>query len=186
MDVAPWHLRAAIAALDRGGIIACPTEAVWGLSCDPLDERAVMRLLDLKDRPWEKGLILVAADFAQLEPYVIVPSNNAMKRATATWPGPATWIFPASDETPMWISGDHDGVAVRVTAHPVLRALCKRFGGPLVSTSANPAGREPARSAFDVRRYFRNELDAIVPGLLGGLAKPTTIRDVATGHILRR
>ena len=86
----------------------------------------------------------------------------------------------------MWVSGDHDGVAVRVTNHPVVRALCKRFGGPLISTSANPAGREPARSAFEVRRYFRDELDALVPGALGGLAKPTTIRDVSTGHILRR
>lgn len=186
MDAAPWHLRAAIAALDRGGIVACPTEAVWGLSCDPLDERACLRLLALKHRHWSKGLILVAADFAQLEPFVEVPSNNALRRATATWPGPATWIFPASDRTPMWISGDHDGVAVRVTAHPVLRALCRRYGGPLVSTSANPAGREPARSAYEVRRYFRSGVDALLPGALGGLAKPTTIRDAATGHILRR
>ncbi|NKF21952.1 L-threonylcarbamoyladenylate synthase [Solimonas marina] len=186
MDIAPWHLRTAIAALDAGGVIACPTEAVWGLSCNPLDERACTRLLRLKHRPWEKGLILIASDFAQLEPFVEVPSNNALKRATATWPGPATWIFPASELTPMWISGDHDGVAVRVTSHPLMRALTKRYGGPLVSTSANPAGRDPARSAYEVRRYFRDRIDAVVPGALGGLAKPTTIRDVATGHILRR
>lgn len=186
MDVAPWHLRAAVEALDGGGVIACPTEAVWGLSCSPRDERAGMRLLALKHRHWSKGLILVAADFAQLAPYVDVPSNNALKRATATWPGPATWIFPASAQAPMWITGDHDGIAVRVTNHPLLRALSKRFGGPLVSTSANTAGRDPARDIHQVRRYFRNQLDAIVPGALGGLAKPTTIRDVATGHILRR
>ncbi|NGY04759.1 L-threonylcarbamoyladenylate synthase [Solimonas terrae] len=186
MDVAPWHLRAAIDALEAGGLIACPTEAVWGLSCDPLNERACMRLLATKRRHWSKGLILVAADFAQLAPFVDVPSNNALKRATATWPGPATWIFPATPHTPMWVSGDHDGVAVRVTAHPVLRALSKRFGGPLVSTSANPSGREPARSAHQARRYFRGQVDVVVPGALGGLAKPTTIRDVATGHILRR
>ncbi|HET8881552.1 MAG TPA: Sua5/YciO/YrdC/YwlC family protein [Solimonas sp.] len=186
MDIAPWHLRAAIDALEAGGLIACPTEAVWGLSCDPLSERACMRLLAIKRRHWSKGLILVAADFAQLAPFVEVPSNNALKRATATWPGPATWIFPATTHTPMWISGDHDGVAVRVTAHPLLRALSKRFGGPLVSTSANPSGRDPARSAYEVRRYFRGDLDALIPGALGGLAKPTTIRDAATGHILRR
>jgi L-threonylcarbamoyladenylate synthase len=186
MDIAPWHLRTAINALEAGGLIACPTEAVWGLSCDPLNERACMRLLDIKQRPWSKGLILVAADFAQLAPFVEVPSNNALKRATATWPGPATWIFPATRHTPMWISGDHDGVAVRVTAHPLMRALSKRFGSPLVSTSANPSGRDPARSAYEVRRYFRRDLDAVIPGALGGLAKPTTIRDVATGHILRR
>src|SRR3546814_2501443 len=84
-----------------------------------------MRLLALKHRHWSKGLILVAADFAQLAAYIEVPSNNALKRATATWPGPATWIFPAAARTPMWITGDHDGIAIRVTSHPVLRALSR-------------------------------------------------------------
>ncbi len=186
MDAAPWHLRTAVTALAQGGVIACPTEAVWGLSCDPRNERACMALMALKQRDWRKGLILVAADFEQLQPYVELPSNNALKRATATWPGPATWVFPARQEVPLWLSGNQDTIAVRVTAHPVLRALSKRYGSALVSTSANPAGREPARSASEVRLYFKDRLDAILPGQLGGLAKPTTIRDVSSGHILRR
>ncbi|MES0873077.1 L-threonylcarbamoyladenylate synthase [Sinimarinibacterium thermocellulolyticum] len=184
-DIAPWHLRRALDALADGGVIACPTEAVWGLSCDPLDRHAVLRLLDLKQRDWRKGLILVAAAFDDLPDFVELPSHNAMKRATATWPGPATWIFPAAPDAPRWLTGEHDGIAVRVTAHPLLRALCERFG-PLVSTSANRSGRPPARSITEVRLQFRDTLDAIVPGALGGLAKPTTIRDVQTGHILRR
>lgn len=186
MDVSPLQLKAAVRALQRGGVIAYPTEAVWGLGCEPQDERAVMRLLALKDRPWEKGVILVASKLAQLEPYIEVPSNNALKRATSTWPGPATWIFPASDHCPMWISGDHDGVAVRVSKHPVVTALCEAYGGPIVSTSANPAGRAPAMNPAQVRLYFRQGLDFLLPGALGGLAKPTTIREAATGHILRR
>ncbi|HEY0975173.1 MAG TPA: L-threonylcarbamoyladenylate synthase [Solimonas sp.] len=186
MDVAPWHLRAAVDALAGGGIVACPTEAVWGLSCAPTDERALKRLLALKQRDWRKGLILVAAELDQLADFVELPSNNALKRATATWPGPATWVFPAQYELPLLLTGDQDTIAVRVSAHPVVRALCTRYGGPLVSTSANPSGREPARSATQVRLYFKDRVDAIVPGALGGLAKPTTIRDVTTGHILRR
>jgi L-threonylcarbamoyladenylate synthase len=186
MDVAPWHLRAAAAALARGGVIACPTEAVWGLSCDPASERACTTLMALKQRDWRKGLILVAAEFEQLLPYVELPSNNALKRAVATWPGPATWIFPARPEVPLWLTGEHDTIAVRVSAHPVVRALSLRYRSPLVSSSANPSGREPARSASAVRLYFKDRLDALVPGALGGLAKPTTIRDVSTGHILRR
>lgn len=185
MVIAPWHLRRAIDALESGGVIACPTEAVWGLSCDPLDRRAVLRLLDLKQRDWRKGLILIAAHFDDLPGFVELPSNNAMKRAQATWPGPATWIFPAAPDAPRWLTGEHDGIAVRVTAHPLLRALCTRFG-PLVSTSANRSGRPPARSITEVRLQFNDALDAIVPGALGGLAKPTTIRDVQTGHIIRR
>lgn len=186
MDVAPWHLRAAAAAIARGGVIACPTEAVWGLSCDPRIESAVERVLALKQRPWQKGLILVGSDFEQFLPYVELPSNNALKRALATWPGPATWVFPARPEAPPIVTGDQETIAVRVSAHPVLRALCDRLGMALVSTSANPAGRPPARSASEVRLYFRQRLDGLLPGALGGLAKPTTIRDVQTGHILRR
>lgn len=186
MSDSPLRLRAAVRALQRGGVIAYPTEAVWGLGCDPLDERACLRLLALKDRRWDKGLILVAAKLSQLERYIEIPSNNALKRATATWPGPATWIFPATDQCPMWISGDHDGVAVRVSSHPGVVELCEAWGGALVSTSANPSGRAPAMNPAQVRLYFGDSLDALLPGALGGLAKPTTIREAATGHILRR
>lgn len=185
MDLAPWHLSHAATALAGGGVVACPTESVWGLSCDPRSAPAVQRLLRLKQRDWRKGLIVVAAEFEQLPPWVALPSANAMKRAQSSWPGPATWIFPIDDDAPAWLTGEHDGIAVRVTAHPVLRALCRRCG-PLVSTSANRSGSPPARSIHDVRRQFRDTLDYIVPGALGGLAKPTTIRDVTTGHILRR
>ncbi|MDD3761819.1 MAG: Sua5/YciO/YrdC/YwlC family protein [Nevskiales bacterium] len=180
-----WRRRQAVQALSDGDIVACPTEAVWGLSCDPLDRGACLHLMDLKRRDWRKGLILVAAEFEQLPLFVELPSNNAMRRATATWPGPATWVFPAAPDAPWWLTGDHDGIAVRVTAHPVLRELCQAFG-PLVSTSANRSGRPPARRISEVRLQFGRELGAIVPGALGGLAKPTTIRDVMTGHILRR
>jgi len=186
MDVSPLQLKAACRALRRGGVIAYPTEAVWGLGCEPLDQRACLRLLDMKKREWQQGLILVASHFEQLAPFVEAPSNNAMKRATATWPGPATWIFPATDHCPMWISGDHDGVAVRVSNHPVIRALCEAHGGPIVSTSANTSGRPPAMTPVQVRLYFGEDLDYLLPGALGHLARPTTIRDVATGHILRR
>jgi L-threonylcarbamoyladenylate synthase len=159
---------------------------VWGLGCDPRNEAAVERLLALKRRHWSKGLILVAADFEQLEPYVQLPSRTAQKRAFATWPGPATWVFPASDLTPMVVSGDRDTVAIRVSAHPVVRELCLAFGGPIVSTSANRAGHEPARSASAVRIQLGRGIDALVPGALGGLDKPTAIRDVISGLILRR
>lgn len=180
------HLRQAVRALDAGGVVAYPTEAVWGLGCDPWNERACDRLLAMKSRPWEKGLILVASDAEQLAPFIEVPSNAAWKRAAVTWPGPNTWIFPCSDACPMWISGDQESVAVRITAHEGTRALCERYGGALVSTSANPAGRDPAMSATQVRLYFGDALDFLLPGMLGGRDRPSSIRDAMTGHILRR
>ncbi len=180
------HLRDAVAALRRGGVIAYPTEAVWGLGCEPTHRAAVERILSLKKREWRKGLILIASSFEQLEPYVLRPSNSALRRAQASWPGPATWVFPASDFAPDWITGDQDSIAVRVTAHPLAAALCKAYGGAVVSTSANRQGQDPARSATQVRMMFGQRIDVVLPGALGGLERPTSIRHVTSGLILRR
>ena len=180
------RLHNAVAALRGGGVIAYPTEGVWGLGCDPLNAVAVDRLLAMKRRSWSKGLILIASDFSQLENFIELPSRTAQKRAFSTWPGPSTWVFPAAAALPMWVSGERDTVAVRVTAHPVARALCETFGDAVVSTSANREGGAPALSASQVRLLFGRELSAVLPGALGGLDRPTVIRDVTSGLILRR
>lgn len=185
MNPTPFRIQLAARDLRRGAVVACPTEAVWGLSCDPLNQPAVEALLQLKQRPVEKGLILVAANLDQLAYYIESPGRMALRRARDTWPGPVTWVFPASPYTPDWITGSHDTVAVRITAHPLLAALCTRFGGALVSTSANRAGQAPCRNVAELRRRFGPQL-RVVPGALGGLDKPTSIREAATGHLLRR
>ncbi len=178
-------LNGAVAALAKGAVIACPTEAVWGLSCDPWDRPAVTRLLTLKQRPVEKGLILIAADEAQLE--FLLQSLAPEQRSTlrASWPGPNTWLVPHRGAVPGWVSGAHDTVAVRVTAHAGMAQLCRAFGGPLVSTSANPGGAEPATEAAQVLSYFGTELDGWLPGSLGDAARPSTIRDLASGEVIR-
>lgn len=185
---APSHalaLSLAARALRRGAVVACPTESVWGLSADPLNRLAVEALLKLKEREWQKGLILVAAHLDQLSLYIELPSRTALRRARDTWPGPATWVFPASPQAPPWITGDRDTIAVRVSAHPVVSALCTRFGGALVSTSANRSAQPPCRNVAQLRLRFGPDL-LIVPGATGGLANPTPIREAATGHLLRR
>jgi len=180
-----WHITRAASILRQGGIVAYPTEGVWGLGCDPLNPEAVIRLLDMKQRPWQKGLILIAADFAALAPYVEPLSKKVMKLLQTTWPGPVTWILPARAETPNWLRGTHHTLAVRVTAHPQAAALCRRFGGALVSTSANLVDRAPAQRRLQVQRQFGDELDYIVPGATGGLSGPTEIRHGLSGKIMR-
>ena len=172
-------------ALARGGVIAYPTEAVWGLGCEPLNRHAVARLLALKRRSQLKGLILVASSFSQVEPYAAKVDRAALEHAFDTWPGPTTWLFPAARGVPGWLRGEHDTIALRVTAHPVARALCDARGGAIVSTSANLAGRPPACSALQVRCRFGGALDFIVPGDTGGFGRPTPIRDLLTGRRLR-
>lgn len=180
-------LAAAVAALHAGGVVAYPTEAVYGLGCDPRNHAAFDRLFALKQRPPTQGVLLIAADFAQAEPYIdlVATPADAVARAQASWPGPHTWVFPRAADTPPWIAGAQVGIALRVTAHPVAAALCRAFGAALVSTSANRHGAAPARSVEEVRAAFGDGLDAILNGNLGGLERPTPIRDAIDGAILR-
>lgn len=180
-----WHLKQAARTIQAGGVVAYPTEAVYGLGCDPLDATAVQRLLALKQRPMEKGLILIAADIAQLAPFMATLKDKDRETLDNTWPGPVTWVVPARPDTPLWLRGQHNGIAVRVTDHPLAAALCRATGHALVSTSANPAERPPARTALQVRRYFGQELDTILSGPLGKQSRPTPIRDLISGKTLR-
>jgi L-threonylcarbamoyladenylate synthase len=179
------EITAAVAALRRGGVIAYPTEAVYGLGCDPANRDAVAHLFELKQRPPEQGVLLIAADFAQVEKFVGRVPTDALARARATWPGPHTWVFPRSPSTPVWLAGAHAGIALRVTAHAPTIELCRAFGGAIVSTSANRHGAPPARTADDVRSAFGGELAYILDAPTGGLERPTPIRDAVSGEILR-
>lgn len=172
--------------LARGEVIAYPTEAVWGLGCDPHKLEAVEEVLRLKKRPVGKGLILVAASIEQFAPYLSDVSPQQQRQLESSWPGPVTWLVPDNGSVPPWIRGDHRSVALRVSDHPVVAGLCRAFGGPIVSTSANRAGRPEARDATTVRRQFGAELAALAPGRVGQSAKPTEIRDLSTGAVLRK
>jgi L-threonylcarbamoyladenylate synthase len=180
-----WRLKEAARCLQGGGIVAYPTEAIYGLGCDPLNLEAVLRLLRLKQRPPGMGLILIGAHYAQVEPFIGAIERAKLARARRTWPGPFTWLLPASPAVPPWIRGAYATVALRVTAHPVAAALCDAFGGALVSTSANRHGQTPARSALGVRLGFGDDIDLVVSGDTGGLQQPTAIRDAVTGEAVR-
>ncbi|MEJ2383493.1 MAG: L-threonylcarbamoyladenylate synthase [Xanthomonadales bacterium] len=171
--------------LVEGGVIAYPTEAVYGLGCDPDNESAVRHVLRLKTRPESAGLILIADRLERFAAYIGAVSAEQKQQALAAWPGPVTWLFPRSATVPDWLAGDHSTIALRITAHPVCRALCEAFGGPIVSTSANPGTAKPARSAEEVDAYFGAELCAIVEGRLGEQSHPSEIRDLATGRVIR-
>lgn len=175
----------AVTCLRRGRVIAYPTEAVFGLGCDPDDESAVRHILELKSRPAAAGLILIADDYARFGPYVGAVTETDLARARAAWPGPVTFLFPRAESVPDWLAGEHPTIALRVTAHPLCRALCAAWGGPIVSTSANPRGQEPARTAAEVERYFGTALCGTLAGELGASRQPSEIRDLATGSVLR-
>lgn len=176
-------ITSALTLMKQGGVIAYPTEAVYGLGCDPFNQHAVNHLLHLKQRCVSKGLILLIADWKQLTPLIQSIDARALASVEATWPGPTTWLFPKSSLVPLWISGFSDKVAIRMSAHPIAHALCQH--GPVVSTSANVSGEEPARNESTLDSQFPEGLAGIVQGDLGSEAKPSRIFDLLSGKQLR-
>ncbi len=174
-------LQRAAHILKQGGIVAYATEYCFGLGCDPFNRNAVFRLLRLKHRPAKKGLIVLAASTEQLAPYATTLPASAL----ASWPGPHTWLLPVRPGVPAWITGRHDKIALRVTAHAQTAALCRAAGMAIVSTSANRAGEVPARSEREVARRFGRLVDFILPGHVGTAMAPTPIRDALTGRLIR-
>ncbi len=174
-------------ALHQGEVIVYPTEAVYGLGCDPDNEAAVHKLLAIKSRPVSKGLILIADNYGQLLKYVDDAKLPMDKRADifSSWPGPVTWVMPAKADTPKWLTGEHNSIAVRVTDHPVVKELCQTFGKPLVSTSANVSGEDPVMSLDLAQSTFGSAVASYVAGSLGGNTSPSTIKDAMTGQVFR-
>ncbi|MDF1795260.1 MAG: L-threonylcarbamoyladenylate synthase [Coxiellaceae bacterium] len=176
---------AAVACLQRGELIAYPTEAVYGLGCDPWNESAVKALCDLKQRDINKGVILVAADWSQVEPLIQPLPADIQQRVLHSWPGHITWLLPASNNVPIWIRGQHPCVAVRISAHPTVHALCQSFGKPIVSTSANLSQQAEFKTAEQVTQQFGAQLSYVIDAPLGNETQPSTIRDALTNSIIR-
>jgi len=179
----------ALKVLNTQGVISYPTEAVFGLGCDPDSPIAIEKVLQLKKRPASKGLILIAANIEQLQNYADFSLLNNEQRDVIekTWPGPFTWIIPAQKSLSKLVSGDFESVAVRVSDHPIVQQLCCQFGKPIISTSANLSGLEPCTTSQQVAEMFAKQplLETIIDAPVSGLANPSQIHDALSGKRLR-
>ena len=177
----PSELAQAALAIAQGGVIAHATEGVWGFACNPHDDRAVQRILEIKQRPAAKGLLVIGAanEFfaAELEGH---PRRTQIEQS---WPGPHTWILPNTHFS-TWVTGEHGTIACRVPGHAQARALSATAKMPLVSTSANRAAEAPALTEADVRAQFSAELDYILPGEVINPGEASTIYDLK-GEVMR-
>jgi len=174
--------------LKSGGVIAYPTESVFGLGCDPTNRQAVKRILHIKGRPQHKGLILVADCFSRLKTFVAPISASQIRTMQQSWGNPKkphTWIVPAAKHCPKWLTGRHKSIAIRVTSHTYTAKLCKDTGMVLVSTSANKSGHQAAKTVKQCRRLFEHQVQ-VLAGKTAGAKKPSTIQDLLTGKILRK
>jgi L-threonylcarbamoyladenylate synthase len=170
-----FHLQQAVISLKAGGVIAYPTEGVWGLGCLWTDEAAINEILRLKQRPLEKGMIVLCSQLSDIERFLLPLSPEHLQQIAQENPHPVTWILPCKLSVAESVRGQHTSIAVRFSRHPQVQALCAKVG-PIISTSANPAGLAAAMSILDVRHYFHDQLSYILPGELGGYSKPSEIR----------
>ena len=190
MSMITTSVTEAAECLKQGHVLAYPTEAVWGLGCDPYNQQAFLEILRLKQRPIEKGVILLAANLTQVESLLTNLDDKIRAQVIESWTHQdptqraTTWLLPATKEIPAWIKGNHPKVAVRVTNHPLCVALCSAFDRFIVSTSANPAGLEPARSLQEAMQYFQQDLNYL-NGDLGLSCQPSRILDAETGAVIR-
>lgn len=178
----------AVEVLQQGGVIAYPTEAVYGLGCDPKNIAAIKKILKLKQRQKEKGLILVAENFEQLKPYLQPLEKDIEQKLLDSWHdsmNAITWLVPVNKTTSEYLKGQFDTLAVRVSQHPVVKELCQKFKGAIVSTSANISTQEAARTCQQVKQIFENEIDLIIDGETDFNAQPSEIRDALTNKIIR-
>lgn len=171
------------ACLDAGSVIAYPTEAVYGLGCDPWNTSALEYLLKIKGRPQHKGLIVLIADWSQLWPFIDTVPDDKFAHVRDSWPGPVTWVFPKASGVSALLSGDHGTIAIRMSAHKLAHELCCQ--GPIVSTSANITSASPAKSISELRTQFSGNLEFVLAGELGSELAPSAIYDVLTGERLR-
>ena len=169
--------------LRGGGVIAYPTEGVFGLGCLPNELAAVQRILDIKRRDPSKGLILIAACPSQLNDWIDLPESTCLPDTNPD--NPVTWIVPAASRVAATVRGNNAGIAIRVTTNPVAKAICLSASSPIVSTSANLSGQGVAENQASLRRQFAGLVDYVVPGDCGPSSGPSEIRILATGEVLR-
>ena len=182
------QLEQAVKVLQQGGIIAYPTEAVYGLGCDPKNLSAVKKILEIKQREKEKGLILIAANFDQVKPYLQTLEKEIEEKLLNSWrvsETPITWLAPVKNDVSDFLKGQFNTLAVRVSKHPLVKELCEKFNSAIVSTSANRSQQEAARTSDQVKHIFENEINFILEGETDPNAQPSEIRDALTDKIIR-
>ncbi len=180
-----WPIYQASQVLHSSGVIAYPTEAVWGLGCDPQNPLAIRRLLELKQRDANKGLILIAGDIQQFDFLLKGLPVEQLNKMKASWPGPVTYLVPHQNRVHPLVHGQFSTVAIRVSDHKTVQQLCEQFAGPIVSTSANFSGQPTVQNAIQAQKFLGPKLDFILSGPLGRSLTPSRIIDLQTGRVIR-
>jgi L-threonylcarbamoyladenylate synthase len=184
--VSPWLLNKYAVNIKKGAVFAYPTDTIWGLGCHPESQQAVSRILSVKKRPFDKGMILLSNCIDYCQHFIDQDYfQNHFSEISIAEKSPTTWLLPASPCCPKWLTGNNKTVAVRLTDLSHIQILCDRLGLPLISTSANISGRKPALNSLQIQRQFANSVDFIIAGITSGSQHASRIIDKRSGEIIR-
>ena len=182
------QIQTAVDLLKRGGVVAIPTDTLYGLAADPLDEDAVRRIFRLKGRPAGNPIPLLLSDPEEVHRWAVRIPESARRLTDRLWPGPLTLVLRRSEEVPDVVTGGGDTVGLRVPDHTVPRSISRLLGAPLTGTSANRSGSPGLSTAHAVRCELSGEVDFVVDGASGQDGRPSTVVDLSGDRprILRR
>jgi L-threonylcarbamoyladenylate synthase len=161
---APENLASAVQALKRGQVIVFPTETLYGLGADALNEAAVEKVFQLKGRDSGNPIPVLVANQGMLDTLVAKVPTTAQRLIDRYWPGPLTLVLPGRKNIPKYLCNSSGGVGVRISSQPIATLLINGLGRPLTATSANPSGKEPARTLQEAERYFAQQVELFVDG----------------------
>lgn len=177
--VSDREIKNAVAVLCAGGLVAFPTETVYGLGADASNPEALKKVFAAKGRPHDHPLIVHVADAAQLANWAREIPPAATRLAKKFWPGPLTMILRRAPGVSDLVTGGQDTVALRVPSHPVAQALLRAFGGGIAAPSANRFGRVSATTAEHVRHEFGDTVDCVLDGGAADVGIESTIVDLS-------
>ncbi len=178
-----FQIRHAASVIQRGGVITCPTDTIYGLSCDPYNPDAIKRLFAIKQRTRGKSMIILAHAPNHIAPLVDMrqlPGDFDWRAGQ-----PTTWVMPASDHCPHWLRHTDNTVAARLTDYPLIRRLCRQLDSAIISTSANLAGMPPVRNKLALRYFFQQQVDAMLFCNMPGTGKASTIKHYQDNNVIR-
>jgi L-threonylcarbamoyladenylate synthase len=189
VTVNPTHpredrLSEAVEAIEAGGVVALPTETLYGLACDAFNRVALARINQMKGKPSDSPILLMISDAGQVDTVAESVPERFHELTELFWPGPLTLVVPASDRVPVEVTGGSGKVAVRVPGLALPRQIARALGRPITGPSANLHGQPACRTAFEVAETFGDALEMILDGGSTAAGKPSTILDL-TGSVPR-
>ena len=179
-----FSIRHAAHIIKHGGIIAYPTDTIYGLGCDPYNQHAVEQINRIKLRPANKQFILLAGNIKQIKPLILI--NQQQEKLLSQKTEPTSWVVNASTAAPAWLIDEKNTLTIRISQHKDVKKLCHALGHAIISTSANPSGKTPAKNALKLHQYFHSSVDKIILSASTQTGKASKIIRLCDNHVIRQ